>query len=187
MNQNNSQHYLIGLSKGDDAVIQDMYKKFFPKVRNFIIKNKGAVTDAEEVFQDALFQLSVRMKVNTIEIQSSFEGYLFTVCKNLWRKELNAKKKWVRNDDVVTLKDESQSIAETIVAQERWDLFQEKLELLSDNCKQLLKMYFKKTPYDEIVEKFNYSSENVAFQRVFKCKKRLTDLVKSDLKYKKLI
>ena len=88
---------------------------------------------------------------------------------------------------MVTLKDESQSIAETIVAQERWDLFQEKLELLSDNCKQLLKMYFKKTPYDEIVEKFNYSSENVAFQRVFKCKKQLTNLIQSDVKYKKLI
>jgi hypothetical protein len=41
-------------------------------------------------------------------------------------------------------------------------------------------------PYSVIVEKFSYATENAAFQRVFKCKKRLMDLIKTDPRYKNL-
>jgi len=65
-------------------------------------------------------------------------------------------------------------------------LFEQKIQELSENCRDLLKDYFNKIPYDEIVRKFNYSSENVAFQRMFKCKKKLKDLIKKDLRFKNL-
>lgn len=187
MNQKGSDYYLDGLSQGDEIVISQLYNNFFPNVRNFILKNKGTSAEAEEVFQDALFQLSLRLRVSNIEVKSSFEGYLFTVCKNLWRKELNTKKKWVRNEEVIALTHEDQNHSTAILDQERWELFQEKLEVLSQNCKELLKAYFAKVPYDIIVKRFSYSSENVAFQRVFKCKKRLTELIKADTNYRNLI
>ena len=182
----NGINYLDGLRTGDEKIIKAIYTSMFSKVRHFVLKNEGQQQDAEEVFQNALFQLSIRLKVSDIEIKSSFEGYLFTVCKNLWRKELNSKKRWVRNDEVIALKSEESNHSEAIVAQERWDLFEEKLELLSPNCKELLKDYFKKVPYNHIVKKFKYASENVAFQRIFKCKKRLGDLIKKDGNYEKL-
>ena len=111
---------------------------------------------------------------------------MFTVCKNIWRKELNRRKKQVRNEGVVELvaKEEDQSVF--ILEQERWELFEEKIALLSDNCREILKDHFNKVPYSEIVQKFQYSCENVAFQRVFKCKKRLTELIKKDHRFKSL-
>ena len=93
MQEKHNNIYLQGLLSGDDRIINTIYKKNFPSVLSFVKRNKGTYEDAEEVFQDALFQLTVRMKVRSFEIKSTFEGYLFTVCKNLWRKELNNRKK----------------------------------------------------------------------------------------------
>ncbi len=186
MKAKQSNIYLKGLLSGDLIIINTIYKNNFPKVVGFIKKNKGAYRDAEEIFQDALFHLIVRSKVRTLEIKSSFDGYLFTICKNLWYKELNERKNRVRNERGLELKDETFKHISFILEQERWELFEEKLNELSDNCKTLLKDYFNKVSYDIIVKKFNYSSENVAFQRVFKCKKKLASLIKSDRKYKDL-
>ncbi|GAA4276850.1 RNA polymerase sigma factor [Aquimarina mytili] len=178
--------YLEGLLSGDKNIIDTIYQKSFPAVVAFVKKNNGTFQDAEEIFQDALFQLTVRFKVRRFEIKSTFEGYLFTVCRNLWRKELNNRKKMVRNDGVVELVSEEHKHSSFILEQERWELFEEKIAQLSENCMKLLKEYFNKVSYSIIVEKFNYSSENVAFQRVFKCKKRLAELIKKDSRYQEL-
>lgn len=175
------------LVNGDSATLETLYKILFPKVVAYIKKNSGTYADAEEVFQNALFQLIARAKVKGIQITSSLEAYIFVVCKNLWLKELNNRKKKVRNDGVFELKDKGDDTIRCILDQDRWDLFEEKFQLLTDNCRNLLKAIFDKIPYNVIVKQFNYASENVAFQRVFKCKKRLTNLVKTDTNYRNLI
>jgi len=174
------------LAQGDDQIIKLLYEKVFPKVIIYVGKNNGRYEDAEDIFQKALYQIIVRIKVKGIQIQSTFEGYVFTVCKNLWLQELNTKQKRVRNDHIFELIAEEDKTIVSIVEQERWELFEEKLKLLTDNCRTLLKDFFDKVPYKAIVKKFNYSCENVAFQRVFKCKKRLGDLIKADSRYKDL-
>ncbi len=187
MNSNSSQNILANLVNGDDRTIRNTYSSVFPKVISFVKNNKGSYEDAEEIFQDALFQVITRAKIKGIEIKSSFEAYLFTVCKNLWYKELNKSKKEVRNDGVFELKASEDKTMEAILYQDRWDLFEEMLQKLSGNCAELLKDYFKKVPYSEIVKKFSYATENTAFQRVFKCKKRLTELIKNDPRYRDLV
>jgi len=183
MNSSTNNLQIQKLSQGDDTTIKLLYDKLFPRVVIYVGKNRGSYEDAKEIFQKALFEIIVRIKTKGLEIQSTFEGYIFTVCKNLWLQELNAKKKRVRNDDIFELIAEEDMTIASIVEQERWELFEEKLKLLSDNCRKLLKDFFNKVPYNAIVKKFNYSNENVAFQRVFKCKKRLTDLVQRDNRY----
>ena len=176
------------LIDGDEHTMRLLYDTLYPKVRSFIYKNKGTHTDAEEVFHNALFQLIARAKVHGIQINTSFEAYFFTICKNLWYKELNNQKKEVRNDGVFELKSkvEVNNHIESILYQERWDLFEEMFLSLSDNCQKLLKDYFNKVSYDKIIRKFSYATKNVAFQRIFKCKKRLTELIKMDSRFKNL-
>ncbi len=170
---------------GDSASFSQVYGITFPKVEIFIKKNQGTTEDAHEVFQDALYQIFVRSKVKKIEIRTSFEAYFFTVCKNLWYRELNNRKKRVRNEDIIDINMKDTEL-ESILYQERWDLFEEKLENLSAKCTNLLRDYFNKLPYERITEKYNFASENAAFQRVFKCKKQLTKMIKEDIRYKEL-
>jgi len=179
---------IIALINGDERTMRLLYDTLYPKIRTFVYKNKGIAVDAEEVFHNALFQLIARAKVHTVQINSSFEAYFFTICKNLWFKELNKRKKEVRNDGILELKSnvEVNNHIESILYQERWDLFEEMFLKLSDNCQRLLKDYFDKVPYDEIIQKFSHTTKNVAFQRIFKCKKRLTELIKMDSRFKNL-
>ncbi len=176
-----------GILEGDDKIIQRIYDAVFPKVVSYVKKNQGDYNDAEEVFHNALYQLMVRAKVKSIHINSSFDAYLFTVCKNLWLQELNKTRRKVRNDEGLQLVSDEEKHLTSILEQERWELFEEKLSQLSSNCAQLLKDYFNKVNYATIVEKFSYASENAAFQRVFKCKKQLAKLIKNDARYKKLL
>jgi len=171
-----NQHYLNGLLTGNEKAILEIFKTCYPDIQSFIVKNNGSHKDAEEIFHVALYQLTA----------STFEGYLYVVCRNLWRKELNFRKKQVRNREVIELNYKEVDHSNSILEQERWELFEEKIGLLSENCRQLLKDYFNKTSYKVIVEKFNYASENVAFQRVFKCKKRLAELIKKDNRFTNL-
>ena len=136
--------YLNALINGDAEQISDIYKICFPNVKRFVIQNKGQQADAEDIFQKALLQLSVRYRKEQFEIKSSFEAYLFTVCKNLWCRELNKSKQEVTSDSVVELKNEERDMVLSVLEQQRWEFFQEKLELISDNCKEILKRFFKK-------------------------------------------
>lgn len=181
-----SDFFLKALATGNSRIIGLMYSQFFPKVKRFVLDNKGQTTDAEDVFQQALLQLSVRYKAKPFEIKGAFEGYFFTVCKNLWRRELKKQKKWVTNDKPIELVDESTDAAAALLEQKRWELMQHFYEQLSANCNKILKLYFAKVSFAKIVTVMEYSSESVARQRVFKCKKKLTEIVRKDRSFKQL-
>jgi len=179
-------YYLDSLLNNDSKVIQEIYETIFPKVRKFIFQNKGQQHDAEDIFQTALIQLTIRYKKEKFEIKSSFEAYLFTVCKNLWRRELKKSKNKVINSTIIELKVEERNMALSILEQKRWELFSEKLNLVSENCKKILTLFFNNTSYEDIVDKMNYGSVNAARQRIFRCKTKLTDAIKQDQRYNSL-
>tara|TARA_R110002051_G_scaffold324414_1_gene421527 strand:+ start:3556 stop:4119 length:564 start_codon:yes stop_codon:yes gene_type:complete len=181
MNENIT--FLNALMDGNSKKIESIYSDNFLSVKKFILQNKGNLADAEDVFQKALLQIAVRYKKEKFEIKATFGGYLFTVCKNIWRRELNIKKNRVTNNTIIELYSEETESAFAIIEQKRQELFVEKLNLISDNCKKILTLFFSKTPYSEILQQTDYTSETVIRQRVFKCKKKLTELIKSDKKF----
>ncbi len=174
------------LVTGDTKLMQDLYKKEFPKIRSFVLANNGDIVDAEDVFQKALMQLIARYKVKPFVIESSFSAYFYIVCRNLWRRELNKQKRIVTNDEVMEHSKEAEDMTMATLEQEKWELFQEKLTELSDNCKQLLQLFFQKVPYKDIMEKLGYNTDNVVRQRIFNCKSQLTKLIKSDTRYNQI-
>lgn len=178
--------YLEALVSNNTKVVKEIYVSNFFKIKAFVLKNNGQQQDAEDVFQKALLQLAVRYKKERFLITSSFEAYLFTVCKNLWRRELNKSKIKVTNNEFIEPKDENKDVALAILEQRRWELFTESLELISDNCRQILKQFFAKVSYAKMVETFGYNSETVVRQRVFKCKNKLKEIVQKDARFKVL-
>lgn len=182
----NNQYFLNALVNRDSKGIEKLYENNFHKVKKFILQNNGQSVDAEDIFQKALLQIAVRYKKEPFTIKTNFEAYLFTVCKNLWRKELNKSKNWVTTDKDYTHTDENQDIALSILEQKRWELFKEIFELITGNCKIILTLFFNKKSYAEIVKVMNYNSETVARQRVFKCKAKLIKLIKNDKRFNSL-
>lgn len=184
MQDNN--YFLEGLLNNDEKIIHEIYDICFPKTRNFIFQNRGQQSDAEDIFQKALLQIMARVQVRKFEINSSFEAYIFVACRNLWRRELNIKKKWVTDGLLVEQHSDERELALSLVEQERWEFFQEKLDEISDNCKEILKRFFNKLPYAVIAEELKYTNEAVVRQRVFKCKNKLAGLIKADIRFNQL-
>lgn len=166
--------------EGNPKALDHIYNTCFKYVCNYITSRDGTIKDAEDVFHNALIILYVKLKSEKIKIQS-FDNYLFTVCKNLWKRE-NSKKK-VTNTIVFPLVSEELNLASFYLEHKQWELYKEKYELLTKQCKEILKMVFEKSSYESIVKRFSYSSQTVARQRVFKCKKKLTQLIKEDSRY----
>ena len=178
--------FLEALVTGDSKVVSEIYKASYPSVQKFVLANKGNSQDAEDIFQRALLQIAVRHRKDRVIIKSSFNAYLFTVCKNLWRRELNSYNSRVTKKEELEPKGEYYDDAVAAIEQKRQDLFIEKLGEMSDNCKQVLTMFFAKHSYAEMLEQTDYTSETVVRQRVFKCKKKLTELIKKDKRFNDL-
>jgi RNA polymerase sigma factor (sigma-70 family) len=183
----NTIFFYNSLIDGDSVGIKKIYQILYPKVLKFILKNSGQKEDAEDVFQKALIELTARLRLKRLEIHTSFEAYFFSTCMNIWRRELNLKKRRVTNIPIVEHYDEHEDHILSILEQEKWDLYEEKFNLLSSNCKEVLKLYFSKTSYESIVKLLSYNSESVARQRVFKCRKKLSAFIKKDLRFKKFV
>ena len=182
---NNDQRYLKALTTNDSKITLEIYSKFYPKIASFVLNNKGNYEDAQDVFQDALTYLIYISKEKSLEVQS-FEAYLFTICKNIWKRRLKNKKEWVMKDGVYPLKDKETRLSSFIVEQQRMELYQEKFTKLSENCKSILTLYFNTLDYNELIETFLYNSIDVARQRVFKCRKKLMEWIKKDKRYRLL-
>ncbi|MEZ4778196.1 MAG: sigma-70 family RNA polymerase sigma factor [Flavobacteriaceae bacterium] len=170
--------------KGDSEIFRHLYGTIFPKVARYVIQHGGSQEMAEDIFQNAITVLYVKLKNEKLHIQS-FDNYLFIVCRNLWRRE--AIKNRVTNTAQETLVSEKiMNLTEFYIEQGQWDLFQEKLKELSQNCQDILKMLFQKVSYKEMVVHFGYASETVVRQRMFKCKAKLIQLIKDDARYVRL-
>ncbi len=181
-----SSEYLKALVTNDSNVIRKIYDDIFPSVCSYIIKNNGSQEIAEDVFQKGLIQLMIRYKKEPFTINGTFKAYFFIVCRNVWRRELKNSKTKVTKEPFFVLKSEDDDFALGVLEQERWELFSEKLNQLSENCKQVLSSYFKKQSYLDIKNKFNYNSESVVRQRVFKCKNKLIEIITKDPRFKDL-
>ena len=123
----NNLYFLNALQNGSSKEIQELYNTNFPKVKHFVLQNKGQIADAEDIFNKALLQITVRYRKEKFQITSSFEAYLFTACKNLWRRELNKSKIKVTNDPFYEPKDDNEDLALGVLEQKRWELFHENI------------------------------------------------------------
>ena len=174
------------LITGDSKGIQRIYDLVFPNVLRFIVRNNGNKEDAKDIFQKALIQLITRFKLKDIHLDIAIEAYLFTVCKNLWRQELNSKKRVTKEQNSIYINEKINEPLEEDLTDKKWKLYRKKFDELSENCKTVLTLLYKKMSYKEMLDILPYTSEVVVRQRVFKCRKKLSTLIRADIQFKKI-
>jgi len=179
-------YFLRSLTTGDNRGITMIYENLYPKVSRYICTHDGTDDDAKDIMQKALMQLAVRAQDPGFEITTSFDGYFMTICINLWRRQAKNIKQGVTLKHEFDHANEDEEIALGVYEQRKWELFDEKLKQLSDNCRELLKLFFNKVSYKKISSLKGYANENTVKQRIFKCKAKLKESVQSDPRYKGL-
>ncbi|WP_299119482.1 sigma-70 family RNA polymerase sigma factor [uncultured Tenacibaculum sp.] len=175
-----NQNFIKLFIEGKQEVLEKIYAKNFTGVKKYILKNNGTKSDALDIFQEALLILYSGLKSGNLKI-IAFDSYLFFTCKNLWIKKVTKNK--VTETDLTTLISNDIEDNTFELKERQWELFEEKFNLLKDDCITILKLMLQKTPYESIFKKLNLPNENAARQKVFKCKKKLFKMIQSDKRY----
>lgn len=178
-------YYIGGIKENKFAVLQDIYKDFSTQIESMVLKNSGNSEDAEDIFQEGLLVIFKKLQNDELELTSSFGTYLYAVCRFIWLKKLNKKRKsQVTLTEIPELTDDTK-LDEQLVEVQKRSVFEKHFQALSEECRKVLQMHFNKIKGSEIAERMGYSLDYVK-RKKYKCKNNLIEKIKSDHLYKEL-
>jgi RNA polymerase sigma factor (sigma-70 family) len=138
-----------------------------------IIKNNGTEDEAKDIYQEALLAFWIKAASGKLEMTSKISTYLYSICQNLWRKELDRKSRLINEQKDGVQPDKSEE-------NERAKLINKCLNDLGETCRKILYyFYYEELSMDDIAEKMNFANADTAKTKKYKCKKELDKLVKS--------
>ena len=164
------------IKKGDESAIDVLYKKNFRMMANLVIRNSGTEDDAKDIFQDALIIFWQKIRNKELVLTSKISTYLYSVCNNLWRKEL-VRKSRESNEEVDSAEyvDYEQG--------ERINAIRKCVDSMGDTCREVLSLYyFDGLSMNDIAERMGFSNSNTAKTKKYKCKQELDRIVKKQYK-----
>lgn len=150
-----------------------------PSVEKYIKKNSGDFDDAKDIFHDALLNFILKVKEGKDDI-GDIKGYLFVSCRNSWITKQRRAQKFSSTETMI-MNEGHDEVNENMDEQERSDIMDELLTALGERCKELLKLtFYMDFSLKEAAEALGISSDEVAKTTQYRCKKKLTALIKEN-------
>ncbi len=170
------------IKKGDEIALDYIYKKNFKTIIRMILNHKGSKDEAKDIYQEATIIFWQNALKDDFVLTSKISTYLYAVCRNLWRKELERKSRISeeapKEDDMV-----EKGFNNNIDEKERIDIITKSIAKLGNTCRQVLTYYyFDGLSMQDISEKMGFSNADTAKTKKYKCKKELDNLIKSNYK-----
>jgi RNA polymerase sigma factor (sigma-70 family) len=164
---------LLRIAQGDESALEFLYKKYYRMMTKMVISNHGTEDEARDVYQDALIVFWEKARNGDLVMTSKISTFIYSICLNLWRKELDRKSRFSGEEKEVA------GFIE-IEREERIRVIHDCLDELGETCKKILMYYyFDGMSMNEIAEKLGYANMDTAKTKKYKCKKRLDELVKA--------
>ncbi len=159
--------------RGDEKALDYLYKKNYPMMKRLVINNSGTEDEAKDIYQEALLVFWQKAISGKLELTSKISTYLYSICLNLWRKELTKKSRFTESD-------KEEIIYQEYEKQERIKIIHDCINELGDSCRKILVYhYFDGLSMADIADKLNLANTDTAKTKKYKCKKKLDALVKS--------
>ena len=182
------QMFIEGIANNDSAVIQTIYKKFVPKVVNYIMNNSGDKDQAQDVIQEVMILLFNQAKSNALKLTCPFDAYFFLLCKRKWLNELKktSNKGVTINEDAASINESAHELVEQAETfDEKQQLFDAMFLKLGDKCQELLKLSFAIKSMEEVAEKLNVTYGYVRKKKSL-CIGQLTQWIQESKNFKSL-
>lgn len=169
----NEQDIFDKICKGDERALEVLYEKYYRMMTQMVIKNSGTEQEAKDIYQEALVVFWQKAVSGNLVLTSKISTYIYSICQNLWRKELDRKKR---------LSSEEKDSPEfpTHEKEERAKLINDCISQMGDTCKKVLMYYyFDGMSMQDIADKLGFANTNTAKTKKYKCKQKLDELVKT--------
>ena len=162
------------LRKGDNQALKFVYKTYWPMISRFVRENSGGEEDAEELYQEGIIALYEKFKSPDFILSCSIKTYIYSICRNKWLNVLKGRRVIVDLEEYLEAGD---------LPEEDLAVLPEDVEMMrvissmGDPCHSLLVgFYYHQLSLDNLAEKLQYASANVAKQQKFRCIERLKKL-----------
>jgi RNA polymerase sigma factor (sigma-70 family) len=183
-----AENILVGLRDRDTKVLDYIYKNFYEQIKVFILRNRGSIEDAKDVYQDALLVIYQKASKDNLELSCSFQTYLYSVCRLLWLKQLESNQIQRNTAEETGMYIElDEDLVEVFEKNERYKLYQHHFQKLSFSCQKVLELFLAGISLREIANILGFKSEHYVKKRKYQCKEKLISSIKSDPNFKQYI
>lgn len=173
---------LESIEKGrDNEALAEIYKKSLPKIRKYILLNNGTEEEVKDVFQDTIVIFYRKVKTGQFREEVDIDAFLFSVARNLYINYVTRHLKRNVKGPIEKETDETEDLLQQIIGREKEVLIQGLFDELGSTCGELLKLgIFHNFSMKEIAQKMGFANEHVAKTKSYKCRQRLSALVKNN-------
>ena len=159
---------------GDEQALEVIYQKYYRMMVRLVVTNSGTEQEAKDVYQEAVVVFWQKAISGNLVLTSKISTYLYSICLNLWRKELERKSRH-SNEEKDAIEYQQQD------KEEKARIIRECIDRLGDTCIRVLSYYyFDGMSMQQIAERIGFANTDTAKTKKYKCKKKLDELVKSE-------
>ncbi len=176
------QKYIEALLQNDEPLIREIYQKWGPEVRNFVLKNNGTVEDAKDIFQESMAALLLKIRKEKFTLTVPLGGYLYFIYRSKWFNKLaKNKKEPVMIKELSGYKyssDDFQWADETNLLHLRSTIFKACFEQLKEVCQKILSAKYEEGLKGiQVMEKYNIPTLGAVGKRMFDCREQLRRII----------
>lgn len=170
---------LESLKSRKNDIINAIYQECYPTIKYMISSNSGSTSDAQDIFQDALLLVITKARNNNLELTCSIKTYMYSVCFNMWQKQLMRKSREVSLNDSTDIPDHN-DLDQKLLEEKLFDIYQLNFNMLSLEYQKILNMYLSRYSMTRITREMGYKNENYAKVKKYMCKEQLKKNILSD-------
>jgi RNA polymerase sigma factor (sigma-70 family) len=164
-------------------VIRFLYKQadLKSKIIQFVQRNSGNFHDGQDMFHEGIIVLDRNIRQDKFKMESSINGYLFSICRFLWMNQIRKQGKTSLTEDNSRLDEVDKVTPEThFFSAEQKDILRKLIGQLGERCQKIMELWKLSYSMDEIAQKLNFSSAAMARKNKYRCQKSLMDIVKKN-------
>lgn len=171
------------LSNDLNDIIFYIYRQYAELISFNVVTMGGSLQDGEDIFQETVVTFIDLVRKSKFRGESSVKTFLVSVARNIWLNELKRRKS---GDQRAKVFETSRGHIENDVIENlnKREMREQVLSLIShlgESCRKILTLfYYENLPFEEIVRKMGYESEQVARNKKYKCMKELSDLIRDN-------
>lgn len=159
----------------DEHVLQVLYRRLYPKIKRYVLNNRGNHDEAMDVFQEGVIAFYQQVKADRFNTQYDIDGFIYTVSRNRWinmtyknkrqRKLTEAEQQIPTNEhDRLEYQDMEKQLGKQL------------FEQLGGRCREIMEqVIFRQLSMKEVADLLGFSSRHSAKTQYHKCKKKLID------------
>lgn len=151
------QSYIHALLHNDVQAVEEIYRRFSPRVKHYVMQNSGTADDAADIFQESLVDIYNQARYKGLVLTCPFEPFLLMVCRRKWLNELKKRgRQGVTKelDEQFNVGEDSFRDAEkTWADNEKARLFKVMLEKMGERCQEIIRWSMTDKPQEEIATK----------------------------------